>query len=92
MTFLIPIINAIYYILLILIFARFILSWVRPDPYHPTWGPIMRFVYQATEPLLAPIRRILPASGWSRFQPHDLVVRALFGPQFTLWNSALDDK
>ncbi len=69
MTFLIPIINAIYYILLILIFARFILSWVRPDPYHPTWGPLMRFVYQATEPLLAPIRRLLPASSGLDFSP-----------------------
>lgn len=69
MFFLIPIINAIYYILLILIFARFVLSWVRPDPYHPTWGPIMRFVYQATEPLLAPIRRLLPASSGLDFSP-----------------------
>ena len=66
---LVSIINAIYYILLILIFARFILSWVRPDPYHPTWGPIMRFVYQATEPLLAPIRNILPSTGGIDFSP-----------------------
>jgi YggT family protein len=78
MTFLIPIINAIYYILLILIFARFILSWVRPDPYHPTWGPLMRFVYQATEPLLAPIRRILPATGGVDFSPMILLFALYF--------------
>jgi YggT family protein len=78
MTILIPIINAIYYILLILIFARFILSWIRPDPYHPTWGPLMRFVYQATEPLLAPIRRILPASGGLDFSPMILLFALYF--------------
>jgi YggT family protein len=78
MTFLIPIINAIYYILVILIFARFILSWIRPDPYHPTWGPILRIVYQATEPLLAPIRRLLPATGGVDFSPMIL----LFGLYF----------
>lgn len=78
MFFLITIVNAIYYILLILIFARFVLSWVRPDPYHPTWGPVLRFVYQATEPLLAPIRRMLPATGGVDFSPMIL----LFGLYF----------
>jgi len=69
MFLLVSIINAVYYILLILIFARFVLSWVRPDPYHPTWGPVMRFVYQATEPLLAPIRRLMPSAGGLDFSP-----------------------
>lgn len=78
MLFLVTIINAVYYILIILIFARFVLSWVRPDPYHPTWGPILRFVYQATEPLLAPIRRLLPATGGLDFSPMIL----LFGLYF----------
>jgi YggT family protein len=78
MFLLVPIINAIYYILLILIFARFILSWVRPDPYHPTWGPVLRFVYQATEPLLAPIRRILPATGGVDFSPMILLFALYF--------------
>jgi len=78
MTLLIPIINAIYYILVILIFARFVLSWVRPDPYHPTWGRITQFVYQATEPLLAPIRRILPSSGGLDFSPMILLFALYF--------------
>ena len=54
------IINIIYWILVILLWARIIFSWVRPDPYNPTWGPIVRFTYQVTEPLLAPIRKLLP--------------------------------
>ncbi len=65
----IQLINLIYYALVILIFARFIFSWVRVDPYHPTWGPLLRFVYQATEPLLAPIRRYLPSQGGLDFSP-----------------------
>lgn len=39
------------YIWIIIIAA--ILSWVRPDPYHP----IVRFLYSATEPVLRPVRR-----------------------------------
>jgi YggT family protein len=33
-----------------------IVSWVRPDPYHP----IIRFLYAATEPVLYRIRKFLP--------------------------------
>ena len=31
--------------------------------------PLLRFVYQATEPLLAPIRRLLPSQGGLDFSP-----------------------
>ena len=33
-----------------------ILSWVRPDPYHPA----VRFLHQATEPVFHQIRKRLP--------------------------------
>jgi len=33
-----------------------VISWVNPDPYNP----IVRFLYAVTEPVLRPIRRILP--------------------------------
>jgi len=39
-----------------LIIARAILSWVNPDPYNP----IVRFLYNVTEPLLSALRRRLP--------------------------------
>ncbi len=39
-----------------LIIARILLSWVRTDPYHP----IVRFIHEITEPVLAPFRRIIP--------------------------------
>lgn len=35
------------------IIVRALISWVSPDPYNP----IVKFLYRATEPVLAPIRR-----------------------------------
>jgi YggT family protein len=40
-----------------IIIARALISWVNPDP----WNPIVRFLEQATEPVLHPIRKRL---GW----------------------------
>lgn len=40
-----------------IIIARALISWVSPDP----WNPIVQFLERATEPVLAPIRRML---GW----------------------------
>lgn len=74
MILIIQLLNTLYYLLLILIFARFVLSWVRPDPYHPTWGPLMRGVYQVTEPLLEPIRRLVPPQGGLDFSPMILLL------------------
>ncbi|HSB68790.1 MAG TPA: YggT family protein [Candidatus Methylomirabilis sp.] len=39
-----------------IVIARALISWVNPDP----WNPIVQFLYRATEPVLAPIRRRLP--------------------------------
>lgn len=39
-----------------LIIVRALISWVNPDPNNP----IVQFLYKATEPMLDPIRRILP--------------------------------
>lgn len=58
-------INALAYLLDIalmilwwLILIRAIISWVNPDPYNP----LVQFLYKATEPVLYPIRRLLPGS------------------------------
>ena len=37
------------------IIARALISWVNPDP----WNPIVQFLNRATEPVLAPIRRLV---------------------------------
>jgi YggT family protein len=39
-----------------LIIIRALLSWVSPDPLNP----IVQFLNTVTEPLLAPIRRLMP--------------------------------
>ncbi len=40
------------------IIARAILTWVNPDPYNP----IVRFLYNVTEPVLYRVRRTIPIS------------------------------
>ncbi|MBI4432892.1 MAG: YggT family protein [Candidatus Omnitrophica bacterium] len=39
-----------------LIVIRALLSWVNPDPYNP----VVQFIERATEPILAPLRRLFP--------------------------------
>ncbi len=39
-----------------LIIARALLSWVNPDPFNP----IVRFLYNVTEPVLGWVRRRVP--------------------------------
>jgi YggT family protein len=41
------------------IIARALISWVNPDPYNP----IVTFLCRATEPVMAPIRRLIPIRG-----------------------------
>ncbi len=38
------------------IIIRALISWVNPDPYNP----IVQFLNRVTEPILSPIRRLLP--------------------------------
>ena len=51
------VISIILNILTWLIFIRALISWVNPDPFNP----IVQFLYKATEPILEPIRRLLPS-------------------------------
>jgi len=41
-----------------LILIRALISWVNPDPFNP----IVQFLYRTTEPILEPIRRLLPVA------------------------------
>ncbi len=63
------IVNLLFQAYTYLIFARVIFSWIRVDPYHPFWGPILRFVHQATQPILEPVRRLMPPMGGFDFSP-----------------------
>lgn len=48
-----------------IIIIRALISWVNPDPYNP----VVRFLYQITEPVLYPIRRRLPFMGGIDLSP-----------------------
>lgn len=50
------VIDIILTVYLWIIIARALISWVNPDPYNK----IVIFLYRVTEPVLGPIRRILP--------------------------------
>lgn len=47
------------------ILARVLMSWFYPDPYHP----VVRAIYAVTEPILGPVRRILPPMGGFDLSP-----------------------
>ncbi len=59
-------IQAIGTFLYLVILARVILSWFPNMSYK---NPIVQFVYAVTEPILSPIRRILPSTGMFDFTP-----------------------
>ncbi|MEA4927011.1 hypothetical protein SDC9_203354 [bioreactor metagenome] len=61
----IQVVNLIFEVLTWLIIIRCILSFVRHDPYQP----IFKFIYEVTEPIMAPFRRIVPAAGGLDFSP-----------------------
>lgn len=62
-----------------IIIGRAILSWVNPDPYNP----IVRFLYNATEPLLQRVRRALPfLAGGIDFSPLVVLAGIIFLQSF----------
>ncbi|MFQ5401638.1 MAG: YggT family protein [Anaerolineae bacterium] len=84
MLLVVRIIDLIFNIFYFLILARIIFSFIRVSPYHPTWGPILRFVYDTTEPVLAPFRRILPPMGGLDFSPMIALIVASFVRQILI--------
>ena len=66
---LIQLIGAIQFILVLMVLVSVILSYFM-DPYHP----LRRFLDSIVEPMLAPIRRIVPLVGMLDFSPLILIV------------------
>lgn len=62
-----------------LVIGRAVISWVSADPYNP----VVRFVYDVTEPALRRIRQILPISmGGIDFSPMILIMAIMFLQSF----------
>jgi YggT family protein len=58
-----------------IVIGRAVISWVNADSYNP----IVRFLYDTTEPLMARIRRVLPlVMGGIDFSPMILILGILF--------------
>jgi YggT family protein len=62
------------YALIILILVRVAFSWVSPNPNNSVY----RFVFQATEPILAPVRRRLPPMSGMDLSPLVVTLLAYF--------------
>jgi len=50
------VLDVVFTVLCWMIIVRALISWVNPDPCNP----IVQFLQAVTEPILAPIRRLLP--------------------------------
>jgi YggT family protein len=50
------VVNLVFQVYIFIVIARALVSWVNPDPYNP----IVRFLYNATDPVLDRMKRILP--------------------------------
>ena len=73
------IINYLLTFYLWIVIARAVLSWVSPDPYNP----IVRFIYNVTEPVLGRIRRMVPLHfGGLDFSPILVFLAIIFLQQF----------
>jgi len=69
-----------------IIIIRAVLSWVNPDPYNP----IIRLIYQITEPVLAVVRRRLPLRGMGIDLSPLIILLAIFFLQSFLVKSLLE--
>jgi YggT family protein len=56
------ILSALLTVFLVLLFVRMIFSWIPQNP-DSGLAPISRIVYDLTEPVLAPVRRVVPPVG-----------------------------
>ena len=65
MAFLFSFIRILCQVLTIAIFLRAILSWFSPTPTNI----LAVILYRVTEPLLAPLRRVIPRVGMLDFTP-----------------------
>lgn len=59
MSLIFQVLNAFIYVLMMLMFARAISSWFVKD----LSNPIVRFLFEVTEPMISPVRNLLQKMG-----------------------------
>ncbi len=67
-TFFVQFVNLLVWVLYIAMIGRVLSSWLNIGPSSPFF-PVIRLLYQITEPILAPIRRVLPSFGMMDLSP-----------------------
>ena len=58
-------VNLLFTVYFFLIIGRTFMSWVQVNPYNP----VVEWIYRLTEPVLAPIRNLLPSTGMVDWSP-----------------------
>ena len=76
----IGLVQLLFDLYVIVLLARVLLSWVQVDPQNP----IVNLIHQLTEPLLAPIRRLMPPTGPMDFSPMVAFIVVLIAEQVVL--------
>ncbi len=82
--FLVTFVNLLFEVLSLAILARVLLSWFQVDPYNQ----FVQLLYQITEPILGPLRKVVPPMGMIDITPIvallilQLAQRVILG---TLW-------
>ncbi len=61
-------VNLLVPVLYLSILARVIVSWI-PISEDSRFAPVVRVIYQVTEPILGPIRRLIPGLGMLDLSP-----------------------
>jgi YggT family protein len=79
--FVVVLIQVFVTVLWLVVVGRVLIGWVNPT-YQ---GTVARFLFETTEPLLAPIRRFLPTSGMVDWSPLVLLVILGFLVQLVLF-------
>ena len=90
MTATIFLIQPLFGFYLLAIMLRFLLQWVRADFYNP----LVQFLVKITNPLLLPLRRIVPGIGgfdWARLLPALLFQLLLSGAVVFLLRGSIED-
>ncbi|MBI3615520.1 MAG: YggT family protein [Candidatus Omnitrophica bacterium] len=58
-------VNATLTIYTWVLIIRVLISWVSPDPFNP----VVQFLQRATDPVLEPLRRLIPSIGFLDITP-----------------------
>ena len=71
-------IDTVFQIVIVLLIAQVILSWLIffnvVNTRHPFVNAVGRFLYQVTEPMLRPIKRLMPSLGGIDISPLILIL------------------